>query len=132
MVITSYGGLAAVAGVLMVATLGCTNASLDGDSRDGSIAPASDESGYWRLVITRADGTVETAPSADPPILCGREEEPEVLLFCGTGVGTQNNAPGPAWDFLPVNIGAGDTYKIEPPAGLTPEPTTPTPTVVRP
>jgi hypothetical protein len=115
----------------MVATLGCTNASKDVDSRDGSIAPASNAL-YWRLVIKRADGSVESVPSADRPIICGREEEPEVLLFCGTGVGMQNNAPAPAWDFLRVSTGAGDTYKIEPPAGLTPAPTTPTPTVVRP
>ena len=91
----------------------------------------SDGAMIWRLIITRADRTVETVLSSEAPQVCGSQEAPKVLFFCGRAVGETR---APFWDFLPVNVGEGDTYAIESPRWLTPEPTptTPTPTVIAP
>jgi hypothetical protein len=103
---------------------GSVEESLSGQNND---APPDS----WRLIITLADGTTETHFSADKPIICGSQEEPKVIFFCGTGEVDGNPI---AWDFLPVNIGAGDTYVIEPPGGPTATPgwDAPTPTVIGP
>jgi hypothetical protein len=94
---------------------------------------SNEESEHWRVIITRADGTTEIHPSLDPPIICDQQEEPRMVFLCGTRYVEGQSLPI-AWDFLPVYIGAGDTYTVETPAWLTPEPTptTPTPTVISP
>jgi len=121
---------------LVLLALACADGpgnGLPADSDSGS--PASDQqSEHWRLVITRRDSTIETVLSSEQPIICGSQEEPKVLFFCGRGIEDVDGRPPPFWDFLPVNTGAGDTYTIEPPERLTPgpTPTTPTPTVIHP
>ena len=98
---------------------------------DGSDKQKSLEDNNWRLIVQRADGRTETVLSAEYPDICDSKDDPKVLFFCGRMVG---ETPGGFWDFLPVYIDAGDTYVIETPAWLTPEPTLtyPTPTVVGP
>jgi hypothetical protein len=103
-------------------------------SSETDVPASNEESDYWRPIITRADGRTETVVSSEHPTICGAEDNPKVLLFCGRGVVGQDGNPPPYWDFLRVNIGVGDTYTIELPAWVTPEPTptTPTPTVASP
>ena len=123
-------------GIALVAfACACTDRSEEPSptaSRSDSGAP-NEPSEHWRLVIERADGRVETVLSSEQPIVCGSQEGPSILFFCGTAVG-EGDIPPFAWDFLPVNIEAGDSYTIEEPALFTPEstPTTPTPTVIGP
>ncbi|MEO7666698.1 MAG: hypothetical protein ABIU97_06655 [Dehalococcoidia bacterium] len=75
----------------------------------------SDKRGEWRLVITRVDGRIEVVDSLDQPIVCGSQEDPKIVFFCGTGFVEGQSMPV-AWDFLPVNLDAGETYTIEGPA----------------
>jgi len=119
----------AIGASLFVLTLACADAGDELSSGSSAAAlTAGERAEHWRLIITRADGTVQTVLSADQPIICGSHEEPQVLLFCGRGIGTPGGIPAPAWDFLPVNVGAGDSYVVEPPADVTPLPTPRTPT----
>jgi hypothetical protein len=68
--------------------------------------------------------------SLDEPIICGSEDEPRILYFCGTSAVEGQSLPV-AWDFRPVNIGAGDSYRIEgPPTPTGSEARSPTPTVI--
>jgi hypothetical protein len=90
--------------------------------------PSQTASAPWRLVITHADGRTEVVESVDEPIICSSQEEPRVLFFCGTSAVEGQPLPV-AWDFLPVNLDAGDTYRLEGPATPQPEPEGPTPTV---
>jgi len=98
---------------------------------NGETQRADQETGNWRLLVTRSDGRTEIHASLDRPIICGSQGQPKILFFCGTS-NVQGQPLPIAWDFLQVNIDAGDTYAIEGPP--TPEPIddggTPTPTVM--
>ena len=80
-------------------------------TRTGDPSPLANET-PWRLIVTRADGRVEVHDSLDQPSVCDSREQPRILFFCGSSMVERQPLPV-AWDFLQVNVDAGDTYVIE-------------------
>jgi hypothetical protein len=122
-----------IASLLTAFMVACVNQEDAGQSEtpNGEIQRTGQAKGNWRLIVTRSDGRTEVHDSLDRPIICGSREQPKILFFCGSS--NVEGQPLPiAWDFLQVNVDAGDTYVIEGPPTAVPIDYggTPTPTVI--
>ena len=104
-----------------------------GTAGGGATQLSDDRNHTWRLIVTRAAGQIEVVNSLDQPVICDTQDDPKIVYFCGTRMVEGQPLPV-AWDFLPVNLDAGEMYSIE---GPPTQPTqadkgTPTATVIGP